>query len=350
MAEMEMDSVLDSMSMWDASLELPEQIERAAESAIALGGLPVRQDIENIVVLGMGGSGISGDVLLAIAGPFLAVPVAVIKSYTMPAFVGPGTLLFAASFSGNTEETLEAIQIAVEQGAQVVVVTSGGELELFAEQHHLPVIRVESSIPQPRAAFGAMSIPPLVVLEEVGLFPGATHWIDLAVAQLKRRRDQISRRGSESEVIAERIVETVPVMASSAALGSIAGFRWKAQINENVKSPAFNTVIPEACHNELTGWEERTDLTTASFSWVALRHDAEHPQISRRFEIVQEMLEPKLATFVTHRAEGEGDLAQLLDLVMVGDFVSLHLARLMKVDPGPIPVLVELKNRLRSGR
>lgn len=346
---MDMDGVLDSMSMWDATLGLPEQIERAAESAIALGGLPVRQDIENIAVLGMGGSGISGDVLLAIAGPFLAVPVVVIKSYTMPAFVGPETLLFAASFSGDTEETLEAVQIAVEQGAQVVIVTGGGELAAFAERNHLPVIHVDRDIPQPRAAFGAMSIPPLVVLEEVGLFPGATHWIDLAVAQLKRRRDQVLLSGSEPAVLAEKLVETVPIIASSAALGAVAGFRWKAQINENTKSPAFTTVLPETCHNELTGWEERTDLTKSSFSWVALRHDAEHPQVSRRFEIMREMLEPKLAHFLTLRAEGEGDLAQLLDLVLFGDVVSLELAKLMRIDPGPIPVLVDLKQRLRSG-
>lgn len=340
---------LDSMSMWEAAFDLPEQIERAAESAIALGGLPVRQDIENIVVLGMGGSGISGDVLIAIAGPFLAVPVVVIKSYTMPAFVGPGTLLFAASFSGDTEETLEAVQIAAEQGAQIVAVTAGGELERFAETHGFPVMKVQKDIPQPRAAFGAMSIPALVVLEEIGLFPGATHWIDFAVAQLKRRRDQLLQAGSIAEIIAENLLGTAPVFASSAALGAVASFRWKAQINENVKAPAFTTVFPEASHNEITGWEEMVPLTSASFSWVALRHDSEHPQVSRRFDIAREILASKLSSYSEVRAEGEGELAQLLDLVMVGDLVSLHLAEKMSVDPGPIPVLVDLKARLRSG-
>lgn len=340
---------VDSMSMWGATLGLPEQVEEAAESAIALGGLPVKHEIENIVTLGMGGSGIGGDVLLAIAGPFLAVPVVVIKSYTMPAFVGPGTLVFAASFSGETEETIEAIQIAAEQGAQIVAITSGGQLEEFATRNGFPVIKVRGDIPQPRAAFGAMSVPALVVLEEVGLFPGATHWIDFAVAQLKRRRDQLSQPNSIAVQMANAILETVPVIASSTAVGSVASFRWKAQINENVKIPAFTTVLPEACHNEITGWEEWPSFTSERFSWIALRHDGEHPQVSRRFDIVKEIISPKVANFLEFRAEGEGEFAQLMDLVMTGDFVSLELCRMLGVDPGPIPVLVDLKNRLKEG-
>lgn len=334
--------------MWEATADLPEQIERASEAAIAVPGLPERSAIESIVFLGMGGSGIAGDVLLSIAGPFLAVPVVVIKSYTMPAFVGPGTLLFACSFSGNTEETLEAVQIAAEQGARIVVITAGGELLKFAEFHGFPVINVEGSIPQPRAAIGALSIPPLIVLEEIGLFPGATHWIDLAVSQLKRRRDQLLQAGSVAEKMAESIAGTAPVMTSSAAMGLVAGMRWKAQINENVKAPAFYSVFPEACHNEITGWDTLSEFISRSFSIVALRHDQEHPQVSRRFALAEELLAPKVANYLEHRAEGDGELAQLFDLISMGDYVSLYLSKILGVDPGPIPILVEFKKRLRS--
>jgi glucose/mannose-6-phosphate isomerase len=333
--------------MWNASASLPEQVEAAASAAVALHGLPIRSEIENIVILGMGGSGITGDVLLSIAGPFLAVPVVVIKSYTVPAFVGSSTLVFAVSFSGNTEEVLEAVTIAAEQGAQVVVVSSGGELARFAESSGFPSIEVPSNIPQPRAAIGALSIPPLVVLEEIGLFPGATHWIDLAVAQLKRRRDQLLLEGSVAEEIAENIASTVPLFLSSAAMGLTAAMRWKAQVNENVKSPAFYGVFPEACHNEITGWENLYG-GSGGFSMVILRHDLEHPQVSRRFSLAKDLLATKVKTYQEHRAEGEGELAQLMDLVIVGDFVSLHLAKLAGVDPGPIPVLVEFKERLKG--
>ncbi len=333
--------------MWEAAAALPEQVETAASAAVALHGLPIKSEIENIVILGMGGSGITGDVLLSIAGPFLAVPVVVIKSYTVPAFVGSSTLFFAVSFSGNTEEVIEAVTIAAEQGAQIVVVASGGELVRFAESSGFPWISVPSDIPQPRAAIGALSIPPLVVLEEIGLFPGATHWIDLAVAQLKRRRDQLLLEGSVAREIAEKIAATVPLFLSSAAMGLTGAMRWKAQVNENVKSPAFYGVFPEACHNEITGWENLYPEAHA-FSMVVLRHDIEHPQVGRRFALAKELLKPKVRSFVEHRADGEGELAQLLDLVIVGDFVSLHLAEIAGVDPGPIPVLVDFKEQLKS--
>lgn len=339
--------LIDSLGMWDAAANLPEQVEQAASSAVAMHGLPVRIDIENIVILGMGGSGITGDVLLSIAGPFLAVPVVVIKSYTVPAFVGPTSLVFAVSYSGNTEEILEAVTIAAEQGAQIIVITSGGDLDKYARSADFPVIAVPGEIPQPRAAIGAMAIPPLVVLEEIGLFPGATHWIDLAVAQLKRRRDQLLLEGSVAQQIAESIANTVPMFISSAALGLTSVMRWKAQINENVKMPAFYSVFPEGCHNEITGWEALPDEATA-FSMVVLRHEIEHPQLARRFYLGKELLAPKVKTYLEHHAEGEGELAQLLDLFIVGDFVSLEVAKLLGVDPGPIPVLSSFKERLKG--
>ena len=337
---------LDTQGIFDATAGMPEQVEAAVAAGRGLAGLPTREAIENVVVLGMGGSGAAGDILLAIAAPFMPVPVVVVKSYTMPAFVGEGSLVFAVSFSGNTEETLEAATEAAMQGGKVVAVTSGGELDKLARGWGTPVVTVPDDVPQPRCALASMAIPPLVVLEEIGLFPGATQWIDLALAQLRRRRDQLVATDNPARELARRIGRTAPLIHGGHSLGAAAARRWKTQINENAKAPAFWNVQPELCHNEVQGWGQHGDVTRQLMTLVSLRHDAEHPQVSRRFELVTEWLREVVAGVEEVRAEGEGDLAQLLDLILYGDFVSLHLAAQEGIDPGPVPVLDALKKSL----
>lgn len=340
---------LDSLDMWSATAGLPEQVEAAVLAARGLTSLPQHDHVENVVVLGMGGSGIAGDVLVAAAAPFMSVPVTVVKGYEPPDFVGTGSLVFAMSFSGNTEETLEAAAGAYEAGASLVVVSGGGTLVDLAGEWDVPVVPVPTDIPQPRAALGAMAIPPLVLLEEIGLFPGATQWVDQAVQQLRIRRDELVRPRSRAEELARRIGRTIPLIHSSGDLGGAAALRWKAQVNENAKCPAFFNVYPELCHNEVAGWGQHGDATRQLITLVNLRHDAEHPQVSRRFDLVEEVLREVVADVIEVRASGEGDLAQLLDLALIGDFVSLHLAANEGIDPGPIPVLDEMKQQLRRG-
>jgi glucose/mannose-6-phosphate isomerase len=235
------------------------------------------------------------------------------------------------------------------QGATVVCVTGGGELAARAEGWGAPVVPVPGGIPQPRAGIGAMAIPPLVVLEEIGLFPGASEWIRLAVDQLRRRRDQLAGSASPAEALARRIGRTVPLVYSAGAVGATAALRWKTQLNENAKVPAFWATHPELCHNEICGWGQHGDVTRQLFTVVNLRTDSEHPQVMRRFELVDEILREVVSSVEEVVAEGEGDLAQLLDLVLFGDMVSLHLAAQEGLDPGPVPVLVELKEHLASG-
>ena len=344
-----MADILDTEGMFDATAGLPEQVAAAADAARGLEHLPERESVEAVVVLGMGGSGIAGDILVASAAPFMAVPVVVVKSYELPHFVGEGCLVFAMSFSGNTEETLEAATEAAMQGARIVAVTSGGELAHLAEGWGAPVVPVPTTIPQPRAALGAMAIPPLVVLEEIGLFPGATQWIDLAIGQLQRRRDRLTRETNDALTLAKRIGRTIPLIHGGGTIGGAAAQRWKTQVNENAKSPAFWAAQPELCHNEVAGWGQHGDATRQLLTLVNLRHDHEHPQVSRRFELVADLVREVVSSIEEVHAEGEGELAQLLDLILFGDFVSLHLAAQEGLDPGPVPALVEIKSRLQQG-
>jgi len=334
---------LDTLDMWGLTAGLPEQVEHALNLAADLEGLPSHDDIENVVVLGMGGSGIAGDIVREIAGPFMSVPVVVHKGYQIPNFIGEGSLVFAVSFSGNTEETLDAASAAAMQGAKMVVVSSGGELAELAAAWDAPYIPLPESIPMPRAAIGAVGIPPLVVLERVGLFPGAHAWVEAAVDQLKRRRDQLLASGSAAEELARKLAGTMPLVYGGGGLGATAAMRWKAQINENAKAPAFWNVLPELCHNELAGWGQHGDITRQVLHLVKLRHEYEHPQLMRRFDFVTTALEEVVGSVHEVEAEGEGPLAQLLDLVLFGDFVSLHLAYRAGVDPGPIAILDDIK-------
>jgi len=336
---------VDSLSMWDATAGLPEQVASAASAARAAGPWP-GGPVSNVVVLGMGGSGIAGDVVAALAAPEMAVPVSVVKSYDPPAFVGPDTLVFAVSCSGETEETLAAAAAALEAGATLVAVTRGGSLAALAEAHRSAVIAVPAEIPQPRAALGAMAVPPLVVLGELGLLADVGPRVAAAVDQLARRRDELVDGGGPAETVARRIGRTFPLVHGSPGLAGVAAQRWKTQVNENAKSPAFYALEPELCHNEVAGWGEHGDVTRQVITLVTLRHGAEDPRVAARFALVDELLLEVVADTVEVRADGDGALAQFFDLVLVGDFVSLHLAGREGVDPGPVPALAEIKRRL----
>ncbi|MFN2608712.1 MAG: bifunctional phosphoglucose/phosphomannose isomerase [Acidimicrobiales bacterium] len=341
-------ATVDTQGMLDAVASLPEQVAEALAVPRSYDTLPERDDVEHVVVLGMGGSALAGEVLQAAAGPFLPVPLLVFRSYHVPAFVGEGTLVFAISFSGDTEETVEGATEAALQGARVVMVTAGGELRRLGESWGVPVIRVPEGIPQPRAALGAMAVPPMLLLEDIGLFPGASHWVDGAIEQLHARRDQLVRPDNLAVDLARRIGRTIPLFHGGGGLGAVAAHRWKTDVNENAKSPAFWNAQPELCHNEVAGWGQHGDVTRQALTLVGLRHDFEHPQVMHRFELTYQLLEEVMAGVEEVRAEGDGELAQLLDLILVGGFTTVHLALQEGIDPGPVPALDTIKQALAT--
>lgn len=345
--------VLDSLGMWGAVERFPEQVADAAQIAAGIGGLPDHDTVDNVLVLGMGGSGIAGDVLAAVGAEFVPVPVVVSKGYAAPSSVGPGTLCFAVSFSGNTEETVEAAQAAAAAGARMVVIARGGELAELAPSWQAPLVPLPDDIPMPRAALGALAVPLFVLLEQLDLFRGAGAWLDSAVGQLYTRRAQLLGDGTaddpanQARQIARTIGRTIPLVIGAGPVGAVAARRWKNQINENAKAPAFAGALPELCHNEICGWGQHGDMTRQVFTLVELRHDQEHPQESRRFELIRDVMAEVVNDIIEVPAQGEGPLAQLFDLSFVGDVVSLHMAAQEGIDPGPVPVLDDLKAALK---
>lgn len=337
---------IDSLGLREATLALGDQVSDAVAVGEAVEGLPLGAEIANILVLGMGASGVVGDVLVVLGDLFLPVPVVVAKDYDAPSFVGRDTLVIVVSSSGDTEETIQAAEEAQQSGGRMLVVAGGGRLTELAGEWGAALAPVPDSLPAPRTAIGAMAVPPLVALERMGLFPGAHGWIEAAADQLRRRAAVLDSGRSPAVDLARRIGRSLPIAYGAGAVGAVAATRWKTQVNENAKTPAFANVLPELCHNEIAGWGQHGDLTRQVFQLVFLRHDEEHPQQSRRFEALRVLLDEVVGAIHTVEAEGEGALAQLLDLCLVGDMVSLELAAQEGVDPGPVPALTDLKRAL----
>jgi glucose/mannose-6-phosphate isomerase len=297
----------------------------------------------------LGGSGISGDVLATAGSHDLSVPVTVLKQYRVPRFVGPGTLFFAMSYSGGTEETLEATAAALEAGAQVVAVTSGGEMARLAAKAGAPVIGCPPGF-MPRAALGHLATPLFVVCERLGLLSGGVAAVEAARAQAARRRDacrpEVEGPANPARELARRIGRTFPLVWGTGALGAVAAYRWKADVNENAKAPAFWNAFPELDHNEICAFGQHGDITRQVVTLVELRHDHEHSQLARRVAATRAIVEETVASVLEVQAEGEGRLAQLVDLMYVGDWVSVYLALDAGVDPGPIDAIARLKDEL----
>jgi len=341
---------VDTLGFAAAVGTLPEQFSEAlaTASAVDLGPIDAGR-IANIAVCGMGGSGISGDVLATAGSHDLAVPVTVLKQYRVPRFVGPGTLVFAMSYSGGTEETLEAASAALAAGAQVVAVCSGGELGRMAEKAGAPVIACPPGF-MPRAALGHLATPLFVVCDRLGLLPGGTAAVETARAQAARRRDacrpEVTGQANPARELARRIGRTFPLVWGTGALGAVAAYRWKADVNENAKAPAFSNAFPELDHNEICAFGQHGDVTRQVVTLVELRHDHEHAQLGRRVEATRAIVDETVAAVLEVRAEGDGRLAQLVDLMYMGDWVSVYMALDAGVDPGPIDAIARLKDEL----
>ncbi len=337
------------MGMRNALLDLGQQMQRSVDGAadvsqqVASLVKGAGAGISAVVLAGMGGSGIAGDIVRAVGETSCNVPITVVKGYECPVFVGPTTLLLALSFSGNTEETLSVTQSAYAAGANVISVSSGGELTQLAAQRSAPCYEVDAAIPMPRAAVGAMAIPPLLALAAAGLLGDADQQIAAAIAQVNTRLANLAGVPEPSSRAAQ---DSLLLVCGAGNLGAAAALRWKTQINENAKLPALLGELPELCHNELAGWQVSPEIAEKTLPYF-LRHDYEHPQNKRRFEFYSDVLTDAGVTRpIAVAAAGTSPLAQMFDLIVMGDDLSLRLAASMGRDPGPVDILMDLKEHL----
>jgi len=341
---------IDTIGMFAALDGLPGQCAEACRDLVENVQIPEINAISNIVVTGLGGSAIGGDLLRVYAAGKVPVPVAVNRDYVLPEYVGPDTLVFAVSYSGNTEETLSAYAEARTRGASVVAITTGGKLGEAAKKDGFPVIAVPGGI-SPRSATGYLFIPTLRVLDRLGLLPDVTEEITEMIDLIGDMRKKLGPAAAEAEnpakQIARKLHGKIPVIWGSAGTTEVVAQRWKGQINENAKSPAYWNVLPELNHNEIVGFEFPSEILR-KIHVVILRDERDHPRVQKRIEITKEVIQNAVDGYTEVWASGKGVLARLYSLIYTGDFASVYLAALNGVDPGPVKVIDFLKRELQN--
>ncbi|MEA2521988.1 MAG: glucose/mannose-6-phosphate isomerase, partial [Actinomycetota bacterium] len=311
--------------MLDSVARLPDDCRASYREALGLTGLPSMSDVASIVFCGMGGSAVAGDVLRSVFRDRLPIPVEVNRSPVLPHHAGRQTLVAICSYSGNTAETLASFREAIARGCRVAVVTSGGAAKTLATEHGIPVIPVPGGY-QPRAAFGHLGFAWLGALEAMGVLPALAAEVDETASLLDElvagSLPEVPTPANRAKRLAETIGDRVPVVWGAEGVASVAAMRWKTQMNENGKVPAFAASMSELDHNEVVGW---TRPYGERFAVVSLRTDDEHPEIAPRFALSEAIAEAAGALTTQVDAQGRSPLARLLTLIYLGDMASVYV-------------------------
>ena len=343
-------AALDSEDVLGAVERFPDQCREGWEIGLGASGLPNANGVDSILVLGMGGSGVSGDVVQAVLEERLVVPLRVIKSYgPLPEWVGRNTLVFAVSYSGSTEETIAALEEAHSRGCRVVTISSGGPIAEMASRDGFAHVAIPPG-QQPRASLGYLTLPIFGVLVRMGLAPDlqadVDETIDVLSDLVSRCHRKRSRVENPAKDLAAKLAGKVTIVYGGFPVGATAAYRFKCDINEYGKAPAFAHFFPELNHNEIVGWKKLAGLTKESFVLVLLHDPADHERVKIRFEITTELIHNDFAEVVELTAEGSSALARLFSLVLVTQLAAIYLGVANGVDPGPVEVIQGLKARL----
>jgi glucose/mannose-6-phosphate isomerase len=340
---------LDPSGMLDMAIGFPDHVEHAARIGEEFGAPAHLRHPKLIVLAGMGGSAVAGDLLSRLIADRTPIPFLVSRDYGLPACVGPDTLLIVSSYSGNTEETLSAAKAARRRKARILCITTGGKIGAFARAGGYPLIEIPKDPPMPpRAALGYSFTPLAVVFGRLGLYPGAGREVREAIPLLHRLSAQlhpdVPARENRAKQLAKALHGKIPLIQGTPGIMSSVAYRWRTQFNENTDMLALSSEYSELNHNEVVGWElpremgrwfEVVTLLSRDDSWrTRARAALTHQMIRRRAKIH------------TIEAEGEAPAAQALWAVLFGDFVTIYLAFLYGADPAEIRHIVALKRRL----
>jgi glucose/mannose-6-phosphate isomerase len=336
----------DTQEMLGHILALPGQVSVAWKLVEGFSAPAEYSSVDAIVVLGMGGSAIGGDLVRAVVAGELKVPMVVVRDYELPAFVGPSALVIASSHSGETEETLTAFEAALARGAKGLVISTGGTLLKRARTAGLPAIQFDYPS-QPRAALGYSATLLLGVLDRLGLVSDKSADVAEAVELLSAMAGELGPEVPEARNPAKqlaRFVEGKVAVFYGGALAEVAR-RWKGQLNENAKTWAHFEAFPELDHNAVVGYQDPAGLKER-LAVVMLSSDHDHPRTRLRLRVTGELMDRYGIPYRTVAARGKSYLAQVLSAGYVGDFASYYLAALYGVDPTPIEPIVHLKAEL----
>ena len=319
--------VVDKSNMLEVLKSFPKQ----CRDALALPkGITAKGEVTSIVVCGMGGSAIGGDLLKTYCSNS-KLPVFVIRDYKVPEFVDKYTLVFAVSYSGNTEETLSAFHDAKKKGAQIIALTAGGELSKLADK----VIKIPTGF-QPRAAGGYLFFPMLGILYNSNLINVNNQDLNEMIELLKQ--EEIKSIGED---LAKKIEGKIPLIYASELLKPVA-YKWQTQINENAKYPAYHAAFSEMNHNEINAFRA---MERSKFIAILLRDPNDHPKIKKRMDICKQIMERNIDVEEVN-IKGKSLLARMFYTIHIGDYTSYNLALRERVDPTPVEVIEWMKKQL----
>lgn len=337
----------DRANMFKLIREFPAQVAEALEIGAKATVTMKVTGVKTIVVCGLGGSAIGGDLLRSYLAGEIKVPIIVNRHYTLPAFVGPDTLVIISSYSGNTEETNTAHREAIKRKARILCISSNGITEQLARKAKSPFIKVPGGLP-PRAAVGYSFFPLLLALIKLGFIKSRPKDIKETLSLLQSKAAVYTLPDPAQNpalALANELKNRVVITYSSTERFDAINTRWRGQIAENAKSLAFGHVLPEMNHNELVGWKVLTE-PMADMHVLFLRDAQDHPRVQIRMGITKDIIARQTEHCTEVWSEGKSLLARMFSLLYLGDWVSYYMAILHEVDPTPVAVINHLKTEL----
>jgi glucose/mannose-6-phosphate isomerase len=340
-------TTLDSHDMCGMIAAMPDHLEdgMAVAREVDLQHLE-EQAFHSILVVGMGGSAIGGDIAKSYLLDQLDIPLWVCRHYNIPEFVNKRSIVIASSYSGNTEETLSAYDSARDRGARIVAITTGGKLAEKAKADDVPLIKIKAGL-QPRAALGYSVAPLLVILSRLGLCEDQGDAISGTAASLRRWARSYAPDVADNIALklARDIHGTIPIIYAGYDRFDAVAYRFKCQVNENAETLAFANVFPEFNHNELVGFHKLYGLDKG-LSVVILRDNQDHKRIKARMDIVTQFLKENGIKVISLESRQGPDLERIFYFIQLLDFASYYLALLNGLDPYPVLAIDNLKEKL----
>lgn len=340
---------LDPAGMLHHILYLPKQCRDAWESGLSFQLPSEYRGIRQVVLSGMGGSAIGGDLLKGIAS-LEGLPVFVFREYSLPP-LDENTLVIFSSYSGMTEETLSCFEQSLKSPAKKLAITTGGRLKKMAKEEKIPCFLIPYEAP-PRAALGYIFVSLLAILQNLGLIKDKTldmkEAIEILEGLCSKLGEDVPISENLAKILAQRIFSRLVIIYGADFLGGVAR-RWKTQINENSKSFAFFELLPEIHHNSVVGYHFPSTLKDKLF-FVLLFSPSLPERLRYRYELTCQLLKKAGLEHEVISGKGKSILSQILSLILIGDFVSYYLALLNRIDPSPTPEIDFIKTRLSQFR
>lgn len=336
---------IDTQDMWGLLREFPAQWKDAMKLSKDIELSIDPSAIRHICFVGMGGSALGADLMRAYCYHCCPYPIQVVRHYEIPGWVNEHTLVIGCSFSGKTEETLTALTTARERGAQLIGITSGGDLMLKAANENFDYVKIPSGM-TPRAALGYIFIPLFYIFQQLGFLDEGEEALEETYRLMHQENQQFTNRiDNEALDLANALQDTLPIVYSDATLMEPVNLRWREQFHESAKTLAYGNTLPEMTHNEIVGWDRIAHLT-GRLSLILLVDDDDHERVKKRMSIVEEMVEDQTAFLHVLDTRGKSRLTRMFSLIQLADWTSFYLAMLGNIDPTPVTKIDLLKSKL----